>query len=112
VSYVPDFQEYQDQAAETAVYPKPIGLAYVALGLAGEAGEIANKVKKVYRDNGGKLLPEVRATLVKEVGDALWYVSALATELGVDLQDVAAANLAKLQDRKERDVLKGSGDNR
>lgn len=104
--------EYQEEASKTAIYPKPIGLAYVALGLAGEAGEIANKVKKVYRDNGGKLLPETRYDLADELGDVLWYVAAVASELDYDLETIADKNLQKLQSRQERGMLRGSGDER
>lgn len=107
-----DFTTYQRRAAETAVYPREIGLAYTALGLAGEAGEIANKVKKVYRDAGGVLSGEQRAKLRDELGDALWYVAALASELDSSLNDVAVINLQKLADRAERDAIRGEGDDR
>lgn len=90
---------------------KLLSLIYPALGLS-EVGELQGKVKKVIRDSGGKVTDEARATLAKELGDSLWYHAALATELGLDLGEVAAANLAKLADRKERGVLGGSGDNR
>jgi len=106
------FEDYQQQANQTAVYPPENGLAYTALGLAGEAGEIANKVKKVLRDDGGELTPGVRAALAGELGDVLWYLSALATELDYNLGGIAANNLAKLASRKERGVLQGSGDDR
>jgi len=110
--------DYQRGATETAVYPEQGnvgGLMYAALGLAGEAGEIANKVKKVFRD-GATDSPDKRAErmleLQKELGDVLWYVAALATELGCDLDAVARGNLQKLQSRKARGVLGGSGDDR
>lgn len=104
--------DYQNAAKETAVYPHEVGLSYTALGLAGEAGEVANKVKKVYRDNGGKLNLGSRKAIRDELGDTLWYLAQLATELGVSLEEVAAENLTKLKFRKQYNTLKGNGDNR
>ncbi len=106
------FEDYQRGAMSTAIYPdKGKGnWVYPALGLAGEAGEICEKVKKCIRDDGGKMTEERRELLKKELGDVLWYVAALSTELGFDLQDVAEANLAKLARRKEANQLHGSGD--
>jgi len=109
--------EYQLKAAKTAVYPgreEPInlqGLTYVTLGLVGEAGEIANKVKKFHR--GDKVLSDhARQELAKELGDVLWYVAMTADELGYDLEEVAGMNIDKLHSRKERGQIKGDGDNR
>lgn len=102
--------DYQRAARETAFYPA--GLDYPILGLAGEAGEICNKYKKIIRDHEGILGPDQEADLAKELGDVLWYVAQVATELDVSLDDVASFNLAKLQDRQERGVLGGSGDDR
>ncbi len=110
-----EFDEYQRKTKETAIYPRDnpmTALSYATLGLAGEAGEIANKVKKIIRDQDGELSQEVKTKLGKELGDVLWYVSALATELGVNLSSVASDNIDKLFSRKERGVLGGSGDNR
>jgi len=113
-----DFVAYQRRAETTAIYPgagdpsSARGLAYVTLGLAGEAGEIANKVKKILRDDAGHVGEAVRAKLADELGDVLWYVANLATQLGVNLNAVADANLAKLADRQARGVLQGSGDQR
>mgnify|MGYP000232881399 FL=1 len=98
---------YQKAASSTAIYPTQHAITYPALGLAGEAGEVANKVKKIIRD--GKL---DKAALKGEIGDCLWYIAALCRDLNIDLGDVAKANLEKLQDRKARGTLKGSGDNR
>lgn len=106
------FDDYQKGTAKTAIYPPEIGLAYVALGLAGEAGEVANKIKKIYRDKKGLLDDETRAILKKEIGDVLWYVSQLSTELQLDLGEVAQDNLDKLMGRKERGTISGDGDNR
>jgi NTP pyrophosphatase (non-canonical NTP hydrolase) len=111
------FEEYQLRSAETAVYPGSgegtlDAVVYTTLGLAGEAGEIPNKVKKILRDNYGIVTQEARAAIAAEVGDCLWYVANLAGELGFSLEEIAENNLAKLQSRKERGVLQGSGDNR
>ncbi len=107
------FVDYQRKSRETAIYPD-LGrnFVYPTLGLSGEAGEVAEKIKKVLRDKGGKIDDETRAVVEKELGDVLWYVAQLATELGLDLGAVAEKNLAKLASRKERGVLSGSGDNR
>ena len=87
-------------------------LAYTTLGLAGEAGEFANKVKKVLRDAGGEITPESRAALVKELGGVLWYLSECCTQLEVNFGDVAKLNLQQLKSRAERGKLQGSGDDR
>lgn len=107
--------EYQYGASVTAIYPgrnTVQGLVYTTLGLAGEAGEVANQVKKVLRDDDGTLTGEKREKLVGEVSDVCWYLAMVCDELGVNLGDVMEKNLAKLADRAERGVLKGSGDNR
>lgn len=104
--------EYQDQAEETALYPKEWGLQYTALGLVGEAGEVANKVKKVIRDKGGVVDMDAARDLKDELGDVLWYVANLASEINYHLDDVAADNLRKLADRMRRGVIQGSGDRR
>ncbi len=104
---------YQEIANETAIYPnKGDNLSYPTLGLCGEAGEIANKVKKIYRDHDGVLSDEYREMLADELGDCLWYVAAIATELKVSLGAVAIRNVEKLKDREERGALSGNGDNR
>lgn len=105
------FSEYQRRSRETAVYPA-LGdnLIYPALGLCGEAGETAEKIKKAIRDDGGLLTEERREALAAELGDVLWYVAQLATEAGLDLDEVAEGNLEKLLSRRERAVLQGSGD--
>lgn len=107
------FSEYQQRAGDTAKYPdvgrNPI---YPTLGLAGETGEVCEKVKKVLRDRGGQFDADALAAIQKELGDVLWYVARLASELGLDLDTIAAGNLAKLASRQERGVLGGSGDER
>jgi NTP pyrophosphatase (non-canonical NTP hydrolase) len=105
--------EYQEAALDTAVYPNQgANFAYPALGLAGEAGEVADKLKKVLRDNGGVLTDSVRDAVAKELGDVLWYVSVLAHEMDYSLEEIAQTNLDKLASRQERGVITGSGDNR
>lgn len=106
------FKEYEAVINTFAFYPQsgqgtPLALAYCALGLGGEAGEYSEKVKKLIRD--GTL---DKPLAVKELGDVLWYLTRSANELGYSLQDVAEINVLKLTDRKERGVLKGSGDER
>jgi len=108
-----DFHTYQQRSRATACYPdagaNPI---YPTLGLCGEAGEVADKIKKVLRDQGGEFSAEVIAALQLELGDVLWYVAQLATELGLELDQVAQANLDKLASRSARNVISGSGDSR
>lgn len=108
-----DFLEYQRRALAMAVYPgqdTDTGLAYATLGLAGEAGEVANKVKKVLR--GDYSSASKREELGEELGDVLWYLSAAAREIGMSLDTIAERNIEKLESRCERGVLKGSGDHR
>lgn len=108
-----NLSEYQEKASTTALYPNAgQNLYYPALGLGGETGEVLNKIKKVMRDHGGTVTDEYREILRGELGDVLWYVAALARELGLDLDDIASANLEKLFSRKERGTLSGDGDNR
>ena len=107
-----EFSEYQRLSRRTALYPRGASLAYPVLGLTGEAGEVAEHAKKAIRDDGGELTPERRAAMVKELGDVLWYVAQLATELDLDLDVIAQSNLQKLLSRQQRGVLSGSGDER
>jgi NTP pyrophosphatase (non-canonical NTP hydrolase) len=108
-----DFKEYQEKSRKTALYPnKDNNFVYPTLGLAGEAGEVSEKIKKVIRDKGGVIDDETRELIKKELGDVLWYVSQLATELELSLDDVAEHNIEKLYSRMERNVLHGDGDNR
>jgi len=109
------FNNYQANAGRTAFYPRDFkneGLYYTTLGLVGEAGEVANKVKKIMRDSEGKLTKINKADIFDELGDVLWYCASLADELGVNLEDVAKSNLNKLADRLNRCTIKGSGDKR
>ena len=108
-----EFNEYQKQSRTTAVYPNQgSNFIYPVLGLAGESGEVAEKIKKVIRDKNGQIDDQTREEVAKELGDVLWYVAQLATELGLSLSDVAGNNLKKLFERKARGMIHGSGDNR
>jgi NTP pyrophosphatase (non-canonical NTP hydrolase) len=108
-----DFNEYQGKSRKTAKYPA-IGHAviYPALGLVNEAGEVAGKIKKVFRDKNGEINEETREALKAELGDVLWYIAQVATELNLSLDDIAEYNIAKLYDRLERGKIQGDGDNR
>jgi NTP pyrophosphatase (non-canonical NTP hydrolase) len=107
-----ELSEYQRRSRRTAEYPREAWLAYPALGLAGEAGEVAEHAKKAIRDDGGEVGELRRAAMSKELGDVLWYVAQIATELELDLDEIARANLEKLLSRQRRGVLSGSGDDR
>ena len=107
-----DINAYQAAAKETAIYPKDTGILYTTLGLNGEAGEVADKVKKIIRDHGGERDDASRESIMMELGDVLWYIANLATELGYSLRDIAGTNIQKLQDRQQRNKLHGSGDSR
>jgi len=102
--------DYQQKALTTAVYPTPI--IYPTLGLTGEAGEVAEKVKKVLRDNGSEFTEEKKREIAKEIGDVLWYCATLSNDLGFTLEKVAEINIEKLESRKQRGKLHGNGDNR
>jgi len=105
--------EYQERSRRTATYPGAgDNIVYPTLGLAGEAGEVAEKVKKLLRDDGGVMSDERRDALAGELGDVLWYVAQVATEAGLDLDEIAQGNLDKLLSRQRRGVLSGSGDSR
>ncbi len=111
------FDEYQKQAISTDVYGGQgdiMSIAFInkVLGLVGEAGEVAEKVKKLQRNSEGSMTGKDRDELLKELGDVLWYLSAIAHYLEEPLGKIADNNLSKLKDRKERDVIASSGDNR
>lgn len=103
---------YQRMAEETANYPRESALDYVTLGLAGEAGEVANKVKKIIRDDAGALTDEKRHAIAEELGDVLWYVAMSAKEIRYSLDEIALLNYAKLRSRAKRGKIGGSGDER
>ncbi len=107
-----NFSDYQREARLTANYPViGHGIIYPALGLAGESGEVLDKIKKIFRDHSGNVEPH-KPALIKELGDVLWYVSALCDELGTNMEWVAHQNVLKLRDRQKRDVIGGDGDER
>ena len=108
-----DFKTYQKESRKTAAYPD-IGynFIYPTLGLAGESGEVVEKIKKLIRDKNGVADEKVKQEITKELGDVLWYLSPLATELGLSLDEIADENLKKLFSRLERNKIQGDGDNR
>ena len=108
-----NFSDYQTRSRATAQYPS-IGhpVIYPVLGLANEAGEVAGKVKKIFRDKGGEISAETRSALQAELGDVLWYLAQVCTELDISMDEVAESNLAKLLDRQARGKIRGDGDNR
>lgn len=105
-------QEYQEAAVVTAKYPNYLKVIYPTLGLCGEAGEVAEKVKKIYRDKEGDIDETSRELLKRKLGDVLWYISVVASDLNLSLEDIGQTNIAKLKDRKNRGVISGSGDTR
>jgi len=108
-----DFREYQEKSKRTAIYPD-VGnnWIYPTLGLCSESGEVAGKIKKIIRDNGGIINDQSRVEIKKELGDVLWYLAQLSTELGFSLEEVADKNIEKLYSRLDREKIQGSGDNR
>jgi NTP pyrophosphatase (non-canonical NTP hydrolase) len=108
-----DFNDYQTKSRKTARYPI-IGHAviYPTLGLVNEAGEVAGNIKKVFRDKEGQINEETREALKAELGDVLWYIAQVATELDLSLDEIAEYNIAKLMDRLERGKIRGDGDHR
>ena len=107
-----ELNDYQKRALETAIYPTEAKIVYPTLGLTGEAGEVADKVKKVIRDFKGDFSESVRYELAKELGDVLWYIAALSHDLGYTLEEIGEMNNAKLASRKQRGMINGNGDNR
>ena len=109
---VSDLDMYQQVAKQTAIYPREQAIIYPTFGLTGEAGEVANKVKKIIRDDGNKINEGLVQEISAEIGDCLWYISVLADDIGIKLSDIANANLIKLANRKEKGTIHGSGDKR
>ena len=108
-----NFTDYQQKSRATAKYPViGHGVIYPTLGLVNEAGEVAGKIKKVFRDKNGEISAETREALKAELGDVLWYISQVCTELDLSLDEVAEANIVKLLDRQARGKIQGDGDNR
>jgi NTP pyrophosphatase (non-canonical NTP hydrolase) len=107
------FQEYQTESRKTAIYPNlNENYIYPVLGLCGESGEIAEKFKKIIRDKGGLISQEDKTEIAKELGDVMWYLSQISSELKLSFAEIAENNIAKLQSRMARNVLHGNGDNR
>lgn len=108
-----DFEEYQKKSRRTAKYPS-IGhpVIYPTLGLTNEAGEVAGKIKKIFRDKGGVIGESEKEALKSELGDVLWYLAQVCTELNISFNSVAESNIEKLFSRLERGVIHGDGDNR
>lgn len=106
-----DLNEYQEKALATATYPEDTAVVYNTLALTGEAGELANKVKKIMRGDK-ELTDDVKVDLILELGDCLWYVANLAEVLGFSLDSVGQLNLAKLAKRRENNTIRGDGDHR
>ena len=108
-----NFDNYQIKARKTAIYPnKDSNFIYPTLGLVGESGEVAEKIKKILRDKNGTIDNETKLAIKKELGDVLWYLSNLCDELKISLDDVALTNIEKLNLRLSRGKISGSGDNR
>lgn len=104
--------QYQKQAEHFMIYPESEKITYPILGLVSEAGEVADKYKKIIRDKNGQMTDEDRTEMLKEIGDVLWYLAAICTDIGMPLHHAAMVNLQKLNSRLSRNVIQGSGDNR
>ena len=109
---VSDLDMYQQVAKTTAIYPREQAIIYPTLGLTGEAGEVANKVKKIIRDGTNKNNENLVQEISAEIGDCLWYISVLADDIGVKLSDIANGNIEKLANRKKKGTIHGAGDDR
>lgn len=107
-----DMGDYQKQAKAFMIYPESEKITYPILGLVSEAGEVADKYKKIIRDKDGVMSDEDRVEMLKEIGDVLWYLSAICTDINMPLHQASLMNLQKLNSRLSRNVIKGSGDNR
>jgi NTP pyrophosphatase (non-canonical NTP hydrolase) len=112
MSTINTFDEFQEAAAKTAIYPEGTKVIYPTLGLTGEAGEVANKVKKIIRDDDCEITDERLQQVSEEIGGVMWYIAALCTDLNLNLGDVCRENIEILTSRQERGTLKGDGDNR
>ena len=109
---VSDLDMYQKVALTTAIYPREQAIIYPTLGLTGEAGEVANKVKKIIRDGSDSKDEKLVSEIKSEIGDCLWYIAVLANDFNIKLSDIASANIEKLATRKSKGTIHGSGDNR
>ena len=109
---VSDLDMYQKVAKTTAIYPREQAIIYPTLGLTGEAGEVANKVKKIIRDGSNSKDEKLVSEIKSEIGDCLWYIAILANDFDIKLSDIASTNLEKLANRKKNNTIHGSGDTR
>jgi len=109
---ISDLDMYQKVALTTAIYPREQAIIYPTLGLTGEAGEVANKVKKIIRDGSNKDDDSLVSEIKSEIGDCLWYIAVLASDFNIKLSDIASTNLEKLANRKKNNTIHGSGDAR
>jgi len=109
---ISDLDMYQKVALTTAIYPREQAIIYPTLGLTGEAGEVANKVKKIIRDGSDSKDEKLVSEIKSEIGDCLWYIAVLANDFNIKLSDIASANIEKLATRKSKGTIHGSGDNR
>jgi len=109
---ISDLDMYQQVAKTTAIYPREQAIIYPTLGLTGEAGEVANKVKKIIRDGSNSKDEKLVSEIKSEIGDCLWYIAVLASDFDIKLSDIASTNLEKLANRKKNGTIHGSGDNR
>ncbi|KGI60746.1 MazG nucleotide pyrophosphohydrolase domain protein [Prevotella sp. DNF00663] len=107
-----ELNDYQEAALKTAIYPEDMGIVYPALGLSGETGEVADKIKKCIRDNDGVFDEAERKAVAKEMGDVLWYLAALSRDIDISLEEIARMNLEKVMSRQLRGKLHGQGDER
>ena len=109
---ISDLDMYQKVALTTAIYPREQAIIYPTLGLTGEAGEVANKVKKIIRDGSDSKDEKLVSEIKSEIGDCLWYIAVLASDFGIKLSDIASANIEKLALRQKNNTIHGSGDDR
>ncbi len=106
-----NMNEYQEAAVSTAIYGRGNKVIYPTLGLCGEAGEVAEKIKKILRDKDGDFSQHTE-DIKKELGDVMWYIANMANDLNITMEEIAQTNISKLLSRKERNMIHGSGDNR
>jgi NTP pyrophosphatase (non-canonical NTP hydrolase) len=107
-----ELNDYQKAALATAIYPQEKKIIYPLIGLAGETGEVADKIKKEIRDRDSEFGTDSRREIAKEIGDVMWYLASLANDLGYTLDEIAKMNIEKIQSRRHRDKIHGDGDNR
>ena len=106
------FNEYQQQALKTAIYPQNYKIVYPSIGLSGETGEVSEKIKKVLRDNNGNFSKDKCQEIAKELGDCLWYIANLSSDIGYSLDDIAEMNINKIISRQQNNQIHGNGDDR